>query len=197
MVCMDNKRCRDCGEVKPLDAFYRHDGCRDGVRPECKTCNLAEKARRHAENPEPARERTRAWHEIPENRERTKANHERYKQDGRKAISNRRSHLKRKYGITLEEYEERLTAQGGVCAICRRPPRPDISLHVDHNHVTGELRGLLCFSCNITVGHVREDADHLASIARYLDVHDGALEARRVVLRARLEQVALTWKQSA
>src|SRR5687768_5078000 len=98
---MDTKRCRDCGEVKPVTEFYVHAGCRDGYRPECKTCNLAEKARRHRANPQPARDRTRRWQE--ENPERYAENLHRFKVSGRKAISNRRSYLKRMYGITLED----------------------------------------------------------------------------------------------
>lgn len=192
---MDNKRCKRCGQVKSLDAFYRHDGCRGGVRPECKTCNLAEKAARHAANPEPARDRTRRWQE--ENPERYKAKRLQYEADGRKAISNRRSHLKRKYGITLEQYDEMLAKQGGVCGICRCEPRPDISLHVDHNHATGEIRGLLCFSCNVTVGHLREDHDRLAAVAAYLRAHDPETEMQRQRVRARLAELPPpAWKQA-
>ena len=96
-----DKRCRDCGEVKPITDFYEHSGCRDGYRPECKTCNLAEKARKHREDPEPARERTRRWQ--AENPERVRAKQAQYVADGKKAISNRRSYLKRKYGIDTEQ----------------------------------------------------------------------------------------------
>ena len=195
---MDTKRCKVCGEVKALDDFYLHDGCRDGRRPECKACNLAAKARRHAENPAPARQRARDWHAVPENRERTKANHERYKQDGRKKQSDRRSYLKRTYGITLEEYDEMLAEQGGRCAICRREPRPDISLHVDHAHATGALRGLLCFPCNVTVGLIREDRDRLRAVASYLDRHDPAAAELRAMVLERVRQIPPpAWKQSA
>jgi hypothetical protein len=53
-------------------------------------------------------------------------------------------HLRTKHGITVDEYEALLAEQGGGCAICKRPPRDDISLHVDHDHKTGARRGLLC-----------------------------------------------------
>lgn len=62
----------------------------------------------------------------------------------------RRRYLARKYGITPEEYEEKLSQQGGRCAVCRRLPG-NRRLAVDHNHRTGQLRGLLCYRCNYKI----------------------------------------------
>jgi hypothetical protein len=58
-----------------------------------------------------------------------------------------------RYRITPEEYAARLKSQDGVCAICSRPPK-ERPLHVDHDHTTGEVRGLLCWLCNTIVGWV-------------------------------------------
>src|SRR4051812_39229563 len=107
---MDDKKCKRCGEIKPLDEFYANKSGRQATRPECKVCTLAEKAWRHAQNPTPARERTKKWQ--AENPERVRAKNAQYVADGRKAASNRRSYLKRKYGITVEQYDEMLAAQG-------------------------------------------------------------------------------------
>lgn len=186
LSCMDKKQCKVCGEVKPLDAFYRTPGTRDGRRGECRACNLAEKARRHSANPEPARDRVRAWREVPENLERTKANHERYRSDGRKKISDRRSYLKRTYGITLEAYDAKLAEQGGVCGICGEEPNPAISLHVDHDHESGALRGLLCFRCNQALGALREDPVLLLAAAAYLHAHDPRGAEVRLLIEQRL-----------
>jgi hypothetical protein len=179
-----DKRCTRCGAVKSLDDFYRHDGCRDGVRPECKACNLAEKAKRHRENPEPARARTRQWQQDNPERYRDKA--AAYAADGRKKLSDRRSYLKRKYGITLEEYDEMLVRQDGRCAICRCEPRPDISLHVDHDHGSGAIRSLLCFRCNVAIGLIAEDPDHLRAIEEYFFEHDPEAHADRELIERRL-----------
>jgi hypothetical protein len=67
------------------------------------------------------------------------------------------------------EYDAMLAAQGGVCAICGRPPKPGgRRFHKDHDHKTGRLRGLLCFTCNryilgkyATVAKLRAAADYL------------------------------------
>ena len=58
----------------------------------------------------------------------------------------RRSHLKKTYGITLEEYDRLFALQSGVCAICQQSSSK--TLHVDHDHATGRVRGLLCYTCN-------------------------------------------------
>lgn len=75
----------------------------------------------------------------------------------------RRQHLRREYGISQEQFEELRAVQGSRCAICRRR-RHD--LHVDHNHRSGEIRGLLCGSCNRAIGLLRDDPDlaHRASV---------------------------------
>jgi hypothetical protein len=160
------KMCSKCGVTKPLDQFYRATGTRDGHRPDCKSCNLAAKHARYVANPEAAKERTRRWRE--ENPERYRAHQQLATESGRKALSNRKSHLKRKYGMTIEDYDRMLEAQGGGCAICGRPPRPDISLHVDHNHETGRIRGILCWPCNNLLGDVQDDPVRLYAAAGYL-----------------------------
>jgi len=81
----------------------------------------------------------------------------------------RNQQLKRDYGITLEEYNERLEFQGGVCAICKCPPTGRFQLAVDHCHSTGMIRGLLCSFCNHGIGNFRDDVERLASAISYLD----------------------------
>ncbi len=59
--------------------------------------------------------------------------------------------------------------QGGMCAICGRAPKAGKHLHVDHDHDTGEVRGLLCFSCNVGVGNFGNDVDRLERTVEYLE----------------------------
>ena len=177
------KTCRKCGVAKPLDDFYRMAGMRDGHRNECKACNLRDEAERHRRNPEPARARVKAWQEA--NPERVAARAAAYRASGRKAKSDRRSYLRRKYGVTPEWYDEQLAAQGGGCAICAKPPRDDISLHVDHDHETGALRRLLCFSCNNLLGDVKDDAQVLERAASYLHDHDPVVQEETALVKAR------------
>jgi hypothetical protein len=190
------KRCKVCGETKPLDDFYRAAGMRDGHRNDCKRCNLAAKAARTAANPEPSRERSRRW--KIENRERYRESQRRAKQTPAARRRERNRHLRSKYGITIEQYEAMLEAQGGVCAICEREPNPNISLHVDHDHETGTIRGLTCFRCNQAMGSFGEDPVLLRAAADYLDRHDPSLDAQREVVRARLRALPPpAWTQTA
>jgi hypothetical protein len=66
-------------------------------------------------------------------------------------IIKRRADLKKKFSLTLEEYDDILQNQGGGCAICGGVDKGGRSLAVDHNHITGEIRGLLCTNCNRAV----------------------------------------------
>lgn len=73
------------------------------------------------------------------------------------------------YGLTSEEYQSIYEYQGGYCAICKRARGLRRKLSVDHCHTTGEVRGLLCSTCNAKVlGHLRDDVNALYRAADYL-----------------------------
>lgn len=86
------------------------------------------------------------------------------------------NHLKRSYGITLDEYNSLLESQGGVCKICGgkdsrvwKDGRKQLApLCVDHNHISGKVRGLLCNKCNVAIALAKDSVDILASAIRYL-----------------------------
>lgn len=84
--------------------------------------------------------------------------------------------LRRKYGITIQQYHEMLIAQGGVCAICGKAESNEIrgkvlSLAVDHDHKTGAVRELLCSSCNTALGLLNDDPALLSAAKAYLAKH--------------------------
>jgi hypothetical protein len=84
-------------------------------------------------------------------------------------LSRRADHLKRTYGITIEQFDEMLKAQNGRCLICGvDKPRGTKSWHVDHCHETGKIRGLLCNMCNPRLGWFESYKD---SIHKYLEVN--------------------------
>lgn len=180
------KRCRICNESRPLSDYYKAAGTLDGYRGECKRCNLAQQHERYLRDPSLAKARVKRWQQ--ENADRFNAYQRTRRQDPEVKRRNRDGHLRRKFGITLEDYEELLARQGGVCAVCSREPTPGISLHVDHDHETGRIRGLLCFRCNNALGDLEDDPALLRAAARYLGPavpRDPAIGRRLEELRAR------------
>jgi hypothetical protein len=92
---------------------------------------------------------------------------------------NRKKTYRKRYGLTHAEYEALVIEQGGVCASCgvTPPAFPDRKrLVVDHDHVTGDVRGLLCPGCNIGIGHLGDSPARLQKAAWYLLRHQRVAE---------------------
>lgn len=162
-------RCRKCDVVKSLDDFGFHKGRR---RTMCKPCTNAEVAayneRYAAADPEGWRERKRE--SVRRWRGRAEPDH--------LSALWRKHNLRKLYGINVEEYEALLAEQEGRCAICRRGEDELVActgrvlkLHVDHDHATGKIRGLLCSWCNPALGGFQEDPRLLRRAIRYLEAH--------------------------
>lgn len=134
-------RCSTCKVVKPLSEFNKNRYNKNGHHHHCR----------------------------PGHRQR-----QRQRRDPAQA---RRTMLRWKYGITPEQWDVMHEAQGGRCAICGTDsPQPtgkakDGQFHVDHDHVTGKVRGLLCRNCNTVLGLVEESAFVLESAIQYLASH--------------------------
>lgn len=72
------------------------------------------------------------------------------------------------YGLNTEQYDAMVAAQGGVCLICKRKCRTRAFLSVDHDHETGDIRGLLCKDCNTAIGIMGDNPELLEAAADYL-----------------------------
>lgn len=84
-----------------------------------------------------------------------------------------KNHLKRKYNISLEEYQSKLEKQNYCCALCGKTQEEEKSaLCVDHNHETGQIRDLLCRVCNRALGLFKDDPELLKRAADYLERHN-------------------------
>ena len=131
LLAEGKKRCRACGEILPIDSFYRNVGASNDPEhrtSQCKKCLEA-------------------------------------------------SRIERKYGLPRRDYWALLEAQDGKCAICskainvteERRAHVAVALCVDHDHSTGQVRGLLCFACNRGIGQFRDDHELLRLAAHYLE----------------------------
>lgn len=86
----------------------------------------------------------------------------------RRAWTKRDNHLKRKYGISTQQFDALLAHQDGRCAVCSSRHTKSSPLHCDHDHTTGEVRGLLCGPCNRSAGLLGEDPERIARLAAYV-----------------------------
>jgi len=82
------------------------------------------------------------------------------------------NHLKRNYGITLNEYNQMLVEQGHRCKTCgtTEPGGKHGKFMVDHSHNNGKVRGLLCKSCNIALGEIKDNRQTLLNMLEYLEI---------------------------
>ncbi len=88
-------------------------------------------------------------------------------------VNNRTRQLKCRYGLTIQDYDDMLNKQKGVCAICETDeaiPNTGYRLHVDHNHTTGKVRGLLCTKCNKALGFVENT--NIQKLFEYFKLHE-------------------------
>ncbi len=135
------RRCYTCKEEKTLQEFYADPSKAGGHDYECKTCKKNRQAKQYTN----------------------------YSKNPTKHI--RRPRLKYRYGLTLEQWDEMFKSQAGCCAICKgqQTDKRKKRLDVDHCHVTGKVRGLLCSSCNLTLGTVEKNKSQLRRLIDYLD----------------------------
>ncbi len=82
----------------------------------------------------------------------------------------RMKNLKKLYGLTIEDFDDMLVEQKGACRVCAGPSLGRGVYHVDHDHETGRIRGLLCHKCNVALGMVRDSTDHLKALITYLEL---------------------------
>lgn len=95
----------------------------------------------------------------------------RWKSNGGKRcpVKTRSYLLKHNYGITIEDFNLMFQNQGSVCKICKNSNTSGKNWHVDHNHSTGKIRGVLCSSCNQALGLTKESINILKSMINYIE----------------------------
>jgi len=145
------KRCVKCKKVYPLSEFYINKPSKDGLRSQCKVCDLRGGREHYAKTYIKKRQIKYSDYEV-----------------GTKEY-NRNIALLCMYNISLKEYNDLLHQQNYKCKICGIPQKElDKNLCVDHDHETGEIRGLLCRCCNSGLGHFRDNTQTLQNAIEYL-----------------------------
>lgn len=188
----DGKWCPDCKTDKPLTEFTSDRRRKDGKAFYCKPCaRLRHQLSRDRRRGHPPQHRYPRGIDVPDGHKwcpdcqvvkpvvefawtRSKksgihpyclpCHNARGKASKEKVGGSRTYHLKRRYGLSAQEVDVLVAAQGGLCAICREAPAE----HVDHDHDTGRVRGVLCFNCNGGLGQFRDRHDLLTLAIAYL-----------------------------
>lgn len=164
-VGMD-KFCKKCQKTQTLESFYKDKSKKDGLSTTCKKCRKKQMAeyRSKPEIAEKARRRARKWHQ--DNKEYAR----KYRQE-RYDPEKRLKKLLSRYDLTLEEYNTLSQKQNGCCAICgtTKGSKNGGRLVVDHCHESGNIRGLLCHSCNRGLGMFRDKPELLKKALKYLE----------------------------
>lgn len=153
VVLADGRVCTKCYVLKPFEEFYKDDRCKSGYRSACKLCIKADNSARYVrKKPEYAAAQAAYWQSLdPDER----------------AARHRQYRLRSLYGIEVEEYDLLFTQQGGLCAICGLTESLSHGrLAVDHDHDTNEVRGLLCFNCNTSIGKLEAHMDRVIEYLR-------------------------------
>lgn len=145
------KDCIECLENKPLAEFHIHRGHRDGLRNDCIQCVSKKNSARYVANRDKIRAQTGAYYAA--NRER------------RKPVA--RAAKLRAYGLDGTMFARLMAGQDGKCACCAREIGE--GANIDHDHDTGEVRGILCGPCNRGIGLLQDSSDILRRAADYLD----------------------------
>lgn len=139
---MVNLVCGKCKQILSTSEFHKQTRSKTGHQDWCKVCR---KEWKHEERKE--------YHKT------------RYHSNKDAWLNN---NYKKKYKITLEEYDKLLKEQNNSCAICNQTCITDRRLAVDHNHTTGKVRGLLCTKCNSLLGQANDDTAILTQAINYL-----------------------------
>lgn len=165
------KVCAKCRQRKSEADFYKRGSSQSGVVSYCKPC-VNKRARRWArDNPEKVKRSAARWYR--ENREKARGAARRRAGENRGKYTEHQwaSRIKSRYGVTREEYERMVAAQEGKCKICGRGDtgRVGSKWPIDHDHKTGQVRGLLCVTCNSLLGHAKDSPGILRSAIEYLD----------------------------
>lgn len=150
------KVCSKCKEEKPLKSFYKRRDRVNGYKSQCISCSNKESKNYYNNNRKKRIEYRR-----------------RYQKLNPKKVKD--TQIKYKYGITIEKFDQMYQKQGGVCKICgmeetaiHNKTKKIRALCIDHNHVSGEIRGLLCSECNRMLGRARDNPLILIKGAKYL-----------------------------
>ena len=174
-VSMQLVFCTKCETLKPVEAFSKDKRKKNRFKCQCHCKECATKS-------------ASVWRRN--NTDRYRKNQKRFEE------KNPQRHLKCKIGITLEEKQRKFNDQGKVCGACGSATHNHPNLLgesgwcADHNHITGNFRGVLCWPCNVTLGHAAESIKRLSGLITYLGQENAAINTLKAAVGMTVERAA-------
>ena len=167
------KKCTKCGEDKELEEYSFRGRDKKAYRAHCKTCQRDYDQSTRNFKPDPML-KTKVCTGCKEEQGINQFSKNirslgGYTHTCKECMRNR--YLERVYGVSIDEYHSMLLEQEHSCWICKihSDEHCKENLHVDHDHSTGEVRGLLCENCNLMLGHARDNKVVLENAIKYLN----------------------------
>lgn len=144
------RKCSKCKKEKDIEDFHKRASLKSSW---CKDC----RHQYYEMHKDTCLQKAKEW----------------YKQNKKKhSETARKSHLMRKFGMTVDQYNEIFLKQNSKCYICHvNKPGGNGYWHLDHNHITNQVRKILCHNCNMLVGHSKENVAILHKTILYLQEH--------------------------
>ena len=178
--------CVICQIEKPLEDFAWKVKAKDQRQSGCKRCMAAYARTYRADNPVKVKAVNERYYSaerlaiLAQKRDYYLANREEIRQktanhylsvrdDPAFKLKSRERGLRQHFGLSLADFDALAEKQGGVCAICGQKPSGKLPLTVDHDHLTGRIRGLLCRPCNSFLGRIGDSSAKLDLLRLYLD----------------------------
>lgn len=149
--------CVTCGVTKPETEFRLRKSQATGEHYRGKVCRTCHQ------------EKSLEWRRINPLKVQKYNKKQRDKNPDRRRADAIQAHFRRKFGITVQERDEMLAAQGGRCLICETDTPAGKGWCIDHHHDTGRIRGILCAPCNSFIGLAKESALILQRAIKYLE----------------------------
>jgi hypothetical protein len=165
----DLKSCPGCSMELPIEQFQQRIRLgQPQLRPRCRRCERKQE-RDRSRRRKPYRDEYRKAY-YAKNRESSIAATKQWQKENHD--KNKATKLHYRYGVTPESYDSMYVEQLGRCSVCRDVlPYQGKGCHIDHDHVSGIVRALLCLGCNVGIGHFRERPELMRAAASYIEAH--------------------------
>jgi hypothetical protein len=168
------KECIKCKQIKKIFEFCKNKQLVSGINNTCKICANEKSKLWRENNKEKAKENNKNYRKTNQEKLKTLSKNWRHRNLDKSKEYSRKSKMKLKFGITIEQYKIMEDIQNKKCKICAKEEtalnkfKEIKNLAVDHCHATGKIRGLLCQNCNTGLGGFKDSIENLKTAIKYL-----------------------------